>query len=325
MLTVDQPHLAARLTEDRAPDEIAVVIPLYQGKAVLRELCQRLVASLSTITDDFSIILVDDRGPDNAWPLIEALGREDRRIRGLQLSRNFGQHHALTAGIDHARARWYVVMDCDLQDAPEDIPLIYQKVREGLDVVVGIRAKEGHDLAKRWMSRLFYRAFNLMCGVTLDWNVGNFRIFSDRVASAFREMREQLRYLPASLNWMGFEVDTVALPHHRRPVGKSSYTFWKLFRLAGNTIVAHSQLPLKITALFGLVTACLSFIAALMIVVRVLVWGGSVVGWPSLIVSMFMLGGIQIFLTGVVGLYVGKCFEEAKRRPLYIVRATSNL
>jgi dolichol-phosphate mannosyltransferase len=124
---------------------------------------------------------------------------------------------------------------------------------------------------------------------------------------------------------MGFEVGTVALPHHRRPVGQSSYTFWKLFRLAGNTIVAHSQLPLKITALFGFVTACLSFIAALMIVVRVLVWGGTVLGWPSLIVSMFLLGGIQIFLTGIVGLYVGKCFEEAKRRPLYIVRATSNL
>jgi polyisoprenyl-phosphate glycosyltransferase len=306
------------------PDELAVVIPVYQGRAVLRELCYRLIKSISDITDAFSIILVDDRGPDNAWPLIEALGREDGRIRGIQLSRNFGQHHALTAGIDHARARWYVIMDCDLQDAPEDIPLLYRKACEGYDIVVGARTKGGHSLVKRFTSRIFYKTFNFASGVNLDFSTGNFRIFSEHVAAGFREMREQLRFLPASMSWMGFEVGTVALPHYPRAVGKSTYTFKKLFHLASNTIMAHSQIPLKITALLGLVISALSFLAALFIVARVLLWNDSVLGWPSLIVSVFMIGGVQIFLTGVVGLYVGKCFEEAKRRPLYFVRATSN-
>ncbi len=325
MLVVEQTHLAVRPIEERAPDEIAVVIPVYQGKAVLRQLSRRLVAVLSTITNDFSIVLVDDRSPDDAWPVIQALGREDKRIRGIQLSRNFGQHHALTAGIDYARARWYVVMDCDLQDAPEDIPLLYSKAREGFDAVVAVRAKEGHNSVKRWTSRLFYTMFKLASGIDADWNVGNFRIFSDRVAAGFREMREQLRNLPAGLSWMGFEVASIPVPHHQRPVGKSSYTYWKLFRLAGNTIVAHSQMPLKVTALIGLLIAVISFIAGLIIVARVLIWGSSITGWASLIVSVFMIGGAQMFITGIVGMYVGKCFEEAKRRPLYFVRATSNL
>ena len=146
------------------PDEIAVVVPVYMGKSCLRELCERLVASLSPITTRFSILLVDDRGPDNVWPLIGELGRGDPRIRGIQMSRNFGQHYAITAGLDHARARWYVVMDCDLQDAPEDIPRLYAKAQGRFDVVVGARAKEGHGYVKRHVSKLFYAAFNRLAG-----------------------------------------------------------------------------------------------------------------------------------------------------------------
>ena len=325
MLAVEPTDLTVRAAEARALDEIAVVVPIYQGKLVLRELCQRLIASLSEITSDFSIVLVDDRSPDNVWPLIQTLGQEDNRIRGIQLSRNFGQHHALTAGIDHAHARWYIVMDCDLQDAPEDVPMLYRKACEGFDVVVALRGKEGHTSAKRWSSRLFYATFKWASGIDTNWNVGNFRIFSNRAAAGFREMREQLRNLPASFSWMGFDVGSVTLPHHQRPVGQSSYTFWKLFRLAGNTIIAHSQVPLKVTVIVGLLIAAISFIAGLVIVARVLIWGSSIIGWASLIVSVFMIGGMQIFLTGIVGLYVGKCFEEAKRRPLYFIRATSNL
>jgi polyisoprenyl-phosphate glycosyltransferase len=325
MLVVDDSQVVTRQSREHLSDEIAVVVPVYHGKVFLSELCRRLVAVLSTVTENFSVILVDDRSPDNVWPLIEALGREDPRIRGIQLSRNFGQHYALTAGIDHARARWYVVMDCDLQDAPEDILLLYRKASEGFDIVVGVRSKEGHNVSKRLSSRLFYTVFNLASGIDLDWSVGNFRIFSDRVAVGFRQMREQLRFFPASLNWMGFEVGSIVLPHHNRPSGKSSYTYRKLLRLAGNTIVAHSQVPLKFTALVGLVIAALSFVAGITIVARVLIWGASVTGWASLIVAVFMIGGVQIFLTGVVGLYVGKCFEEAKRRPLYFIRSTSNL
>jgi polyisoprenyl-phosphate glycosyltransferase len=310
---------------DSTLDDIAVVIPVYMGKTVLRELCHRLVATLSKMTSSFSIILVDDRSPDNAWPLICELGQEDQRIRGIQLSRNFGQHYALTAGIDHACARLYLVMDCDLQDAPEDIPLLYAKINEGFDIVVGVRRKEGHGYIKRGASRCFYALFNLLAGVNLDWSVGNYRIFSNRVAEGFKQMREQMRFFPASLSLMGFEVGYVALPHHPRAEGRSSYTLGKLTRLAVNTLLAHSQRPLKIAAAFGLFISAISLLAAIGIVTRALLWGATVTGWASLIVTLCVLGGIQIFVTGIVGIYVGKCFEEAKKRPLYFVRETLNL
>jgi glycosyltransferase involved in cell wall biosynthesis len=325
MLTAAPGSMGSLTGAARVADEIAVVVPVYMGRAALRKLCTRLVAALESITPDFSIVLVDDRAPDDPWPLIRELGREEPRIRGVQLSRNFGQHYALTAGIDHARAQWYVVMDCDLQDAPEDIPLLYAKVREGYDAVVGVRRKEGHGLAKRHGSRLFYRVFNLLAGVDLDWSVGNFRIFSDRVAEGFRQMREQMRLLPASLSFMGFSVGTLELAHHPREEGRSSYTFAKLARLASNAILAHSQTPLKIAAYFGLVMALLSLVAGFAIAVRALVWGIPVTGWASLIVAVFVVGGVQIFITGIVGIYVGKTFEEAKKRPLYFVRDTVNL
>ena len=272
------------------------------GRVCLRELCERLVASLSPITTRFSILLVDDRAPDNVWPLIGELGRGDPRIRGIQMSRNFGQHFAITAGLDHARARWYVVMDCDLQDAPEDIPRLYAKAQTGFDVVVGARAKEGHGYVKRHASKLFYAAFNRLAGFDLDWSVGNFRIFSDRVASGFRAMREQMRFFPASLSFMGFEVTAIDLPHRPSAAGKSSYTtFGKLARLAGSAILAHSQTPLKIAAFLGLVMAGLSLLAALWIIVLALGWGIPVTGWASLIVTVFVVGGVQIFVTGMVG------------------------
>lgn len=319
--TMETPTLPAR-----SKDEIAVVVPVYMGKAVLRKLCGRLVAALEPITPHFSIVLVDDRSPDDAWPLIQELGREDRRIRGVQLSRNFGQHYALTAGIDHARADWYVVMDCDLQDAPEDIPLLYAKVRQGgFDAIAGVRAKEGHGFVKRHASRVFYAAFNLLAGFELDWSVGNFRIFSDRVADGFRQMREQMRLFPASLSFMGFTVGTLELPHHPREDGKSSYTFAKLARLAAEAILAHSQTPLKLATYFGLAMAVVSILAGLSIAIRALVWGIPVTGWASLIVAVFVVGGVQIFIIGIVGIYVGKTFEEAKKRPLYFVRDTVNV
>jgi polyisoprenyl-phosphate glycosyltransferase len=306
-------------------DDIAIIVPVYMGKAVLEELCERLSKSVHPISELFSIILVDDRSPDNVWPLIVELGKRDHRIRGIQLSRNFGQHYALTAGIDHARAKWYVVMDCDLQDAPEDIPLLYETARQGFDIVVGRRKKEGHGFFKRHSSKVFYKLFNLLAGIDLDWSVGNFRIFSDKVADGFRHMREQMRFFPASLSYMGFDVGIVQLPHNRRREGKSSYTLRKLVSLGGNAILAHSQTPLKIAATLGFVISFLALFAAAAIAVRAMLWGSQVTGWASLIVAVFFVGGFQIFITGIVGIYVGKSFDETKRRPLYFVKCKSNL
>ena len=312
-------------TSPQAIPEIAVIVPVYNGRSMLRELCCRVSESLGKITENFIVVLVDDAGPDSPWPLIRELSGQDERIKGVRLSRNFGQHYALTAGIDAARARWYVIMDCDLQDAPEDIPRLYAKALEGHDLVVGVRKKDGHDRAKRHTSRLFYALFKLLSGVHLDWSVGNFRIFSNAVADGFREMREQLRFIPASFEWMGFEAAYIELPHHPRAQGKSSYTFGGLMRLGGNTILAHSQVPLKFVAVLGFALSIVTFIIAMIYFGRALIFGSSVVGWTSLFVTMLFLSSFQIALMGVLGIYIGKTFDEAKHRPLYIVKETINL
>ena len=303
--------------------DIGVVIPVYDGRHTIEELCDRLIKSLSAITQRFLIVLVDDRSPDNAWPTIVALGLRDHRIRGIQLSRNFGQHFALTAGIDHVRAQWYVVMDCDLQDAPEDIEKMLARAREGFDIVVGTRDKGGHGPIKKYASRPFYWIFNLISGVKLDWDVGNYRIFSDKVATAFREIREEERFLPAAFGWMGFEVGKVPLDHHERKGGSSSYSFRKLLKLALNVALSHSELPLRVVAVFGFAMSLIAIGLAGVYVARAVINGTPVVGWTSLIVAIFVLGSVQIFMTGVVGLYVGKIFREAKKRPLYLVREYS--
>lgn len=323
-MKVQAKNVVAPSDGDQDRDEIAVIVPVYMCKGALRELCRRLVVTLENITDRFSIVLVDDRSHDNAWPLICEIGKDETRIRGIQLSRNFGQHRAITAGIDHARANWYVVMDGDLQDAPEDIALLYSKALEGFDTVVGRRTKAAHGFIKRQSSKLFYGVFNKLTGVKLGWEFGNFRIFSDAIADGYRQMREQMRFLPASLSLMGFDVGEVELGHHPRHEGKSSYTFTMLLRLAGETILSHSNLPLRWAAMLGLLISTTAVFAAAFLIARKLLWDTAATGWTSLIVAIFVIGGMQIFITGVVGIYVGKCFEEAKRRPLYFIKATSN-
>jgi dolichol-phosphate mannosyltransferase len=300
--------------------DLGVVIPVYNGRDTIAELCDRLVNSISAITENFSIVLVDDRSADNVWPLVVALGQRDSRICGIQLSRNFGQHFALTAGIDHLRARWYAVMDCDLQDAPEDIERLLAKALEGYDVVVATRDKSGHGVIKRNSSRPFYWIFNLISGVKLEWEVGNYRIFSDQVATAFRSIREEERFLPAAFGWMGFEVGKVPLVHHEREGGNSSYSLRKLLKLASNVALSHSELPLRVVAGVGFIMSVVSIVLAAIYVLRAIFEDVPVVGWTSLIVAIFVLGSVQIFMTGVVGLYVGKTFRETKKRPLYLVR-----
>ena len=256
---------------------------------------------------------------------ISDIGKSDARVKGIKLSRNFGQHHALTAGIDIVRANWYVIMDCDLQDAPEDIPCLYTKALEGHHVVAGIRDKEGHDVLKRHGSRIFYFLFKALSGVRLDWSTGNFRIFSDQVAEGFRQVREQLRFIPASFEWMGFNPVYIRLAHHQRREGRSSYSLGKLLKLATNTIIAYTQVPLKLVAWAGIVMSLIAFALAVVFFARTLLYGTSVAGWSSLMVTVLLMGSIQIALIGILGIYIGKTFEEAKRRPLYIVNGTLNL
>jgi len=302
---------------------ISVVIPVYKAEACLHELYARLVASLETLSRDVEIILVEDCGGDRSWEIIEELAKKDARVRGIQFSRNFGQHYGITAGIDLAAGEWVVVMDGDLQDPPEEVPRLYAKALEGYDVVVAKRAERKHGAVKRLTSWLFYKVFNYFSGMEYDWQVGNFRIISRRVVGTFRSMREQLRFFGALVGWMGFPTASIEVRHAERAGGTSTYTFRKLWMLALETILSYSDKPLWIAVKLGFSLALVSFLFGGYILLRATLYGSPVLGWSSMIVSLYFIGGVIIAVLGIAGIYISKIFDETKRRPLYIVRRTT--
>ena len=315
MADLDLSHSTAQVEP-----HVSVVIPVYRGEDCMDELYRRLVASLETITHRFEIILVEDCGPDQSWTAIKQLAAHDSRVRGLQFSRNFGQHYGITAGIDAARGDWIVVMDCDLQDRPEDIPLLHQAALQGFDIVLARRQARKHSWWKRTTSALFYRVFRYFTELPYDGSVGNFRIISRQVARSFREFREQLRFFGGIITWLGFRVTTIDVQHDARFAGETTYTWRKLIDLAIQTVVAYSDKPLRMAIRLGFTIAAVALAGGVYVFVRAL-WGGiSVSGWASVMVSLYFLCGVMLGFMGLLGLYLGRVFDEVKGRPLYIVR-----
>lgn len=299
---------------------ISVVIPVYKAEQCLDELYRRLKAALESISHDFEIVLVEDCGGDGSWQVIERLAANDARVRGIQFSRNFGQHYGITAGLDYCHGDWVVVMDCDLQDRPEEIPRLYAKAQQGYDIVLARRGERRDPLLKRATSWLFYKLFSYLADIEYDGQTGNFRIMSRKVAENFRHMREQLRFFGGLVQWMGFLTASIEVAHAERFEGNSTYTFGKLWKLATETIIAYSDKPLRLAVRFGFTMAALSFCYGMYILGHALFYGSPIPGWNSLIVSLYFIGGIIISILGIIGIYLGKTFDESKKRPLYIVR-----
>jgi glycosyltransferase involved in cell wall biosynthesis len=299
---------------------ISVVIPVYKAEKMLDELYRRLALALETVSTNFEIVLVEDCGGDNSWAVIERLAAADPRVHGLQFSRNFGQHYGITAGLDHCTGDWAVVMDCDLQDQPEEIPRLYAKAQEGFDVVLALRGPRKDPLLKRLTSKLFYTLFSYLADIDIDGDSGNFRIMSRQVVENFGRMREQLRFFGGHVQWMGFPTASIQVEHAQRSEGKSTYTFAKLRRLAADTILAYSDKPLRMAVSLGLVIAAVAFGFGTVILGRALLYGTAIPGWSSMMVSLYFIGGLIIGILGILGVYLGKTFDEVKKRPLYIVR-----
>ena len=299
---------------------ISVVLPVHNEEAILAELHRSLQAALGPITDDYEILFVDDGSRDCSWQTIQALGRADRRVRALRFSRNFGQHYGITAGLDYCDGDWVVVMDSDLQDRPEEIGRLYAKAQEGFDVVVARRGRRRDALLKRLTSRLFYSIFSYLTDTHYDSQVGNFRIVSRRVVESFRNVREQLRFFGGIVDWMGFPQAGIPVRHGERFAGRGTYNFRRLWHLAQDIVVAHSDKPLRLVVRFGFLISLVSFGYGVYVVWHALAHRVSVVGWSSLIASVYFLAGIIISILGVIGIYLGRTFAEAKHRPLYIVR-----
>ena len=305
------------------PPLISVVIPVYKAENCLDELYRRLKQSLETISLNFEIVLVEDCGYDNSWQTIKCLARQDQRVKGIQFSRNFGQHYGITAGLDHCNGDWVVVMDCDLQDCPEEIPRLYVKAQEGYDIVLARRGKRHDPWLKRYTSWLFYKLFSYLADIEYDGETGNFRIMSRKVVHNFRNMREQLRFFGGLVQWLGFPTTSIEVQHAKRHEGQSTYTFAKLWKLASETIIAYSDKPLRLAVRFGFLMAFFAFCYGIYIVSHAVYYGSPVPGWNSLIVSLYFIGGIIISILGIIGIYLGKTFDESKKRPLYIISQTT--
>ena len=302
---------------------ISVVTPIYGCCSTLHELYTRLDTALSNISENYEIIMVNDGSPDSAWPTIQQLAYEDERVKGINLSRNFGQHYAITAGLDFARGDWVVVMDCDLQDQPEELIKLYQKAQEGYDIVVGRREQRQDSYFKKISSKLFYKVYAYFTGSKIDNRIGNFGIYSRKVIQSISALKEQNRSFGLFALWVGFHRIEVNIEHASRPQGKSSYTLRRMVKLAVDSIIAHSNRFLRITIKLGFVLSATSLLYALWLAVTYLAWATPVKGWTSLMVSIYFTAGLIIGSIGIVGLYVGKIFDEVKGRPLYIIDTTT--
>lgn len=300
--------------------DISVVIPVYGCDAVLFELYKRIDAAVSSIPATYELILVDDRGPGQPWKLICELADNDPRVVGIQLSRNFGQHYAIMAGVESARGNWLVVMDCDLQDRPEEIPRLWAKAQEGFHVVVGRRARRQDRFSKRLSSKLFHWFFGYMTDQASDSTQSNFGIYSRKVVDEIKTFAEQPRIFTLMVRWLGFETAAIDIVHEQRAKGKSAYNFRRRLSLASNTIVSYSNKPLRLFVQIGFAIAFGAFCYGLWLIMQYLFFDYVAPGWTSVMASLYFLSGVLLFGMGVLGVYIGRVFDQVKGRPLYVVK-----
>lgn len=301
----------------------SVIIPVYGCPELLDQLYNRLKKTITEITDNFEIIMINDASPDNSWEHIKKLSDKDNRVKGISLSQNFGQHRAITAGIDYALGKWVIVMDCDLQDQPEEIPKLYSKAKEGYEIVFGKRKVRKDKFFKKLGSMIFYKLYNYFTESNTDGSIANFSIISHKVVREFKKLREQNRSYYLFVNMLGFRKTTIDVDHAKRLEGKSSYTFEKLYKLAIDSIVSQSNKPLKILIKLGFIFAFLSIVYAIWLMTNYFIYSVPIKGWTSLMVSIYFIGGLLFINIGILGLYIGKIFDETKERPLYIIEETT--
>lgn len=305
---------------------LSIVVPVYYGEDLLDELSARVDAVMTENLSemDYELILVDDWSPDDSWRIITKLCVHNNRIKGVRLSRNFGQHYAITAGLERASGDYIVVMDCDLQDQPEEIPNLWHKLSEGYDTVLGSRIKRDDSLVKRLQSKIFYAVFGYLTNSRLDASIANFGIYRREVIDAVLAMGDAIRFFPSMVQWTGFRQTVLPIEHAGRKNGVSSYSFFKLLKLASDNIIAFSEKPLRICMIGGLLVVLFALVVSAIYLVLTITGRIEVAGYASLILSIWFLGGAQIAIIGLVGIYIGKIFNQVKERPCYIIAEEIN-
>ncbi len=304
--------------------KLSIVSPVYRAEKVLDELVKRIVQNVPKEFSSYEIILVDDFSPDNSWKKIEEIAQENSYVIGIKLSRNFGQHYAITAGLNQVSGDWIVVLDCDLQDQPEEIPKLYEAAKKGFHSVLARRYNRQDSFFKRFFSKSFYSGLGYLTGSEQDASVANFGIYSKQVIQEVINLSEKIKYFPTMIKWVGFSTTKVDVEHASRSEGKSNYNLKKLLNLALDIILAYSDKPLRLIIKLGISIAFISFIMVCYTIYGKLTGLFSVTGYASLISSIWFLSGCILITLGVVGLYVGKTFEGVKNRPSYIIEKKTN-
>ena len=303
--------------------KISVVIPVYGCRDALPELHRRLTESVTKITTDYEIILVNDNCPQNSWEVIEELCSKDMHVKGIELSRNFGQMKAILAGLDNASGDWIVVMDCDLQDRPEELIRLYEKAQEGYDVVFARRAHRQDNPIKIFLANQFYKVYRYAVDGEYDGAICNFSIVKKEVIEKYCEMREQHRAYVMYLRWLGFRQAVIDVEHNERFAGESGYSLKKRLNMAIELLTSQSDKVLRLFIRLGFALSFISFLVIIGLVIYHFV-ADVAIGWTSLIATIVLMGGLIISVIGVVGIYVGNIFIETKNRPLYAIRQILN-
>jgi len=303
---------------------LSIVIPVYGCVDSLNELYLRLVNALGQITVNFEIILINDNSPDDSWSVVSELCFKDYRVKGINLSRNFGQHNAITSGVMSCSGDWVVIMDCDLQDKPEEILRRYDKALQGYNIVFAQRTNRTDGFVKKSLSRLFYKGLAYFTDTEQDHTIGNFGIYCKKSIQSVLTMNDKFRFFPAMIKWVGFKSALLPVEHNLRSSGKTSYNIKKLIDLGLNTVLTFSDKPLRLTIKFGLSIVIVAIIFSVYILIRY--FNGQIIelGWTSLIISIWLLSGIIILILGIIGLYVGRTFDNVKNRPIFIIKEKLN-
>ena len=305
-------------------DRLCVVVPAYNESESLLAFHARLAAVFDALDLACQVLYVDDGSRDDTYAVMCALRAQDARVATLKLSRNFGKELALTAGLDAADADAVVVIDADLQDPPELIPAFVQHWREGYDVVYGTRStRAGETHLKKFTSAAFYRIMERLSATPLPRDTGDFRLMSRRALDALRQLRERQRFMKGLFTWVGFKQLPVAYDRDPRFAGSSKFNYWRLWNFALEGITSFSGAPLKIATYIGLASALLAFGFGLWVLGKALLFGDPVRGYPSLMLAVLFLGGIQLMALGMIGEYLGRLYLEAKQRPLYLIEEST--
>mgnify|MGYP005844923561 CR=1 FL=1 len=309
----------------QTPIRLSIVSPVYRSESLVAALVNRISASVEPLTEAYEIVLVEDCGPDASWEKIVEECRKHPKVVGIKLSRNFGQQYAIQAGLDAARGEWIVVMDCDLQDRPEEIPKLYHKGLEGFDIVLASRKNRKDNFFKKFASQAFYAVLTYLTDVKQDPTVAHFMLLNRKVVDALQHIADYHRSYPMLVKWVGFRVAKVEIQHAEREDGKSSsYSFKKRLNLAINTILSFSDKPLRLIVNLGLFISLIAVLIAVSQIFLYLKGGITVQGWTSLFIALSFFSGLIITTLGVIGLYLGKVFESMKGRPTYIISQSIN-